>query len=249
MAERRTDYRSRDDNEGQGRGFRGRDGEEGQKKFSRPMPPRKAARPQQKKERTKFDVKLFNRWNSNVEVQDASLRGYINLEPRILPRSAGIHRGRFHKSKMHVVERLALKLMGSGHTGKKHKLTSGKFGGAYMNVLAVVEEALAIIEKKENKNPLEILVRAIENSCVREEVISYQLGSIMAREAVITAPQRRVDKTLRLFSQIAYRSAFNKRKGVSQALADEILAAYRGSSDSFAMKEKDRVEREAMGSR
>ncbi len=243
VMEKRRQQRNRDDESG----GRGRSDE--QRKFSRPRPPRKAARPQQKKERTKFDVKLFNRWDSNVEVQDASLRGYINLEPRILPRSAGVHRGRFHKSKMHIVERLALKLMVSGHTGKKHKLTSGKFGGAYMNVLAVVEEALAIIEKKENKNPIEVLVRAIENSCVREEVISYQLGSIMAREAVITAPQRRVDKTLRLFSQIAYRSAFNKRKGVSHALADEILAAYRGSSDSFAMKEKDRVEREAMGSR
>ena len=243
--------RSRDSNEGQGRVFRGRDGDEGRgdRRSFRPRAPRKPAKVQQKKERAKFDVKLFNRWDNNVEVQDASLRGYINLEPRILPRSAGIQRGRFHKSKMHIVERLALKLMGSGHTGKKHKLTSGKFGGAYLNVLNVVEEALAIIEKKENKNPLEILVRAIENSCVREEVISYQLGSIMAREAVITAPQRRVDKTLRMFSQIAYRSAFNKRKGVSQALADEILAAAKGSSDSFAIKEKDRVEREAMGAR
>ncbi|MBI4170329.1 MAG: 30S ribosomal protein S7 [Candidatus Aenigmarchaeota archaeon] len=197
----------------------------------------------------KFNVKLFGRWDSNIEVMDPSLKGYINLEPRVLPRSGGVHRGRFHKSKMHILERLALKLMVSGHTGKKHKLTSGKFGGAYMNVLAVIEEALDIIEKKENKNPIEVLVRAIENASLREEVISYQLGSIMAREAVITAPQRRVDKTLRYFAQAAYRAAFNKKKVTSQALADEILAAYKGSTDSFAIKEKDRVEREAMGAR
>ncbi len=235
--ERRGRYRRRDDNT------------EGEKKFSRPRAPRKPAKPQQRKERMKFNVKLFGRWDSNIEVMDPSLKGYINLEPRLLPRSAGMHRGRFHKSKMHIVERLALKMMVSGHTGKKHKLSSGKFGGAYINVLSVLEKALELIEKKENKNPIEVLVRAIENAALREEVISYQLGSIMAREAVITAPQRRVDKTLRLFTQAAYRASFNKKKDVSQALADEILAAYRNSADSFAIKEKDRIEREAMGAR
>jgi len=213
-----------------------------------PRPPRKQVKPQKQREKTKFTFKLFNRWDP-VEVSDMSLRDYINTEARIVPRSAGIHRGRFHKSKMHIVERLALKMMVSGHTGKKHKLTSGKFGGGYTTVIKEVEDALAIIEKKEGKNPLEVLVKAIENSALREEVISYQLGSIMAREAVITAPQRRVDKTLRYFAQAAYRSAFNKRKGLAQALADEIIAASKGSSDSFAMKEKDRVEREATGSR
>ena len=215
------------------------------KKAYRPKTKKKAA----KKERAKFDVKLFNRWDSNVEVLDPGLKGYISLEPKILPRSAGIHRGRFHKSKMHVVERLALKLMVSGHTGKKHRLTSGRFAGNYTNVLSSVENALELIEKKENKNPLEILVRAIEMSALREEVISYQLGSIMAREAVITSPQRRVDKTLRFFAQAAYRNAFNKKKSIESALADEILAAYKGSADSFAMKEKDRLEREAGGAR
>jgi small subunit ribosomal protein S7 len=214
----------------------------------RPHPPRKYQKPVQKKERAKFNVKLFNKWDA-IEVQDPSLKDYINTEARILPRSAGIHRGRFHKSKTHVVERLALKMMVSGHTGKKHKLTSGKFGGGYLTTIKVVEQALGIIEKKENKNPIAVLVKAIENSALREEVISYQLGSIMAREAVITAPQRRVDKTLRFFAQAAYRMAFNKKKGLGQALADEILAAYRGSTDSFAIKEKDRIEREATGAR
>lgn len=216
---------------------------------SAPRAPRKAQKIPQKKERAKFDVKLFNRWDSNVEIRDPSLKGYINVEPRVLPRSAGSQRGRFHKSKMHVVERLALKMMVSGHAGKKHKLTSGRFGGGYGVAIRAIEETLEIIEKKENKNPIEVLVGAVENAALREEVISYQLGSIMAREAVITAPQRRVDKALRLFAQAAYRNAFNRKKSLSQALADEILAAYRGSSDSFAIKEKDRIEREAMGAR
>lgn len=211
--------------------------------------PRKVIKPVKKREKTVFDVKLFNRWDSNVAVNDPSLKGYINLDPKILPRSAGTQRGRFHKSKMHIVERLALKMLVSGHVGKKHRLTSGKFSGNYINVLDAVERALGIIEKKENKNPIEILVRAIENAALREEVISFQMGSIMARESVITAPQRRVDKTLRAIAQSAYRRAFNKNKGLAEALADELLAAYKNSSDSFAIKEKERVEREATGAR
>lgn len=205
--------------------------------------------PQKKEAKTSFDFKLFNRWDSKVEVRDPSLRNYINLDPRILPRSAGIHRGRFHKSKMHIAERLALKLMVSGHTGKRHRLSSGHFSGKFHNVLSTVENAFSLIEKKENKNPIEVLVRAIENASLREEVISYQLGSIMAREAVVTAPQRRIDKTLRYITQAAYRSAFKKKKPLEQALAEEIIAASHESTDSFAIKERDRIEKEAMGAR
>ncbi len=202
-----------------------------------------------KKEKTKFDVKLFGRWDSNVAVNDQGLKPYINLEPRYLPRSGGVHRGRFHKSKMHVAERLALHMMVPGHTGKRHRLTSGMLAGGYTNCLKAVEKAFEIIEKKENKNPVEILVRAIENAALREEIISYQLGSIMAREAVITAPQRRVDKALRYFAQGAYRKSFHSKKGIENALAEEILAAYHNSQDSTAIRERDRIEREAAGAR
>jgi len=209
--------------------------------------PSRAAKPARKREKNRFSFKLFGRWEP-VDVQ-TSMAGYINLEPKYIPRSAGALRGRFHKSRMHIVERLALKLMVSGHTGKKHKITSGKFGGAFINTLSVVENALGIIESREKKNPLEVLVYAIENAALREEVISYQRGSIMAREAVVTSPQRRVDKTLRYLAQSAYRRSFNKNKSLAECLADEILAAYKGSADSFAIKEKERMEREASGAR
>ncbi len=196
-----------------------------------------------------FDVKLFNRWDSNVEIKDPSLVGYINIEPKLLPRSEGSMRGRFHKSKSHIVERLALKMLVSGHTGKRHRLTSGIFGGGYTTILKEVEKSLEIIEKKTKKNPIEVLVGAVENAALCEEVISYQLGSIMAREAVITSPQRRVDKTLRFFAQSAYRKSFNKKKSLAEALAEELIAAYSNSAESFAIKEKERIEREAMGAR
>ncbi len=231
--------------EGERREYRGRSRD----REERPHIEKKRQKPVKQREKTKFDLKLFSKWDTNSQINDPSLKGYINLEPRILPRSEGGQRGRFHKSKMHVVERLALKMLVSGHTGKKHKITSGKFGGGWTTIISVVEKALEIIEKKENKNPIDILVMAIENAALREEVISYQMGSIMAREAVITAPQRRVDKTLRFFAQSAYRKSFNKKRGLAEALADEIIAAAKNSGDSFAIKEKERIEREATGAR
>ena len=247
MRETRPGTRPERGDRGDERG--GRDGDR-RGRFDRPRERRpRPQRPVKKREKTHFDVKLFGRWDSNVPVNDPSLKSYINLEPKILPRSAGTQRGRFHKSRMHIIERLALKMSVSGHTGKKHRITSGKFGGNYTTIIGVVEKALGIIEKKENKNPIEIFVRAIENAALREEVISYQLGSIMARESVITAPQRRVDKTLRFFAQSAYRRSFNKHKGLAEALADEIIACYKNSADSFAIKEKERIEREATGAR
>jgi small subunit ribosomal protein S7 len=242
MNEERQERRGRSGGKGRGeKRFERRPRGDNEKKYH----PRKSER----KERTTFDVKLFNKWDSNVQVNDPSLKNYLNIEPRILPRSAGSNRGRFHKSKAHIVERLALNIMIPGHQGRRHRLSSGKFAGNYTNTLGLVEKAFMIIEKQENKNPIEVLVRAIENAALREEIISYQVGSIMAREAVVTAPQRRIDKTLRYFAQAAYRKSFNSKKKMAQALAGEIIAAYKNSSDSFAIKERERIEREAGGAR
>jgi len=213
------------------------------KKFTRHVGVKK------EKEKRKFDVKLFGRWDSNIEVHDLSIKPYLNVDARLLPRSAGRLRRPFHKSKAHIVERLALHVMVPGHAGRKHKITSGPLAGSSYNALQNVEKALEIVEKKENKNPVEVLVRAVENAALSEEIISYQMGSIMAREAVVTSPQRRIDKTLRFFAQGAFRRSFNKKKSFAEALAEEILMAYTGSPDSTAIKEKERIEREAAGAR
>jgi len=198
---------------------------------------------------TKSNVKLFNKWESNIEVKDFGLRRYINLTPRILPRSSGIYRQRFHKSKMHIIERMALHMLTSGHASKKHKITSGHFGGGFHNALSIVENALEKIEEKTKKNPIEVFVRALENAAICEEITTYKMGGNVARQVVITSPQRRVDKALRLFSQAAYRGSFNKKGSVVNSLVNEIIAAYENSNKSFAIKERNRIEQEASGAR
>lgn len=197
------------------------------------------------------DLKLFGRWKSDVEVRDPGLKRYISLKPTIIPKSCGArdYRERFQKSKMHIVERLALHLIVSGHSAKKHKITSGKFGGGLYTALKVIEKAFEIIEKRTGKNPVEVLVRAIENAAVCEEVASYQLGGIIARVAVVTSPQRRVDKALRIICQSAYKISFNNKIDIANALAEELINASENSSKSLAIAYRERTEQEAMGAR
>ncbi|MFP4045495.1 MAG: 30S ribosomal protein S7 [Candidatus Aenigmatarchaeota archaeon] len=197
-------------------------------------------------------MKLFDKWDmEDVEVRDRGLKNYINTEPVLVPRkSHGRHASdRFEKSNVNIVERLMNQLFGAGHRGKKHKVSSGMCGGDSSSAWKIMKETLKIIENRTDENPAEVLVRAIENAALREEVSSYQVGSIIRRKAVITSPQRRVDLTLRHISQGAYSSSVGSEKSMAECLAAEILNAYNEKRDSYAIREKERLEREAAGAR
>jgi len=198
------------------------------------------------------ELKLFNRWGfQGIEVKDSGLKPYINLQPIIVPKTGGRYSKRqFHKSKMNIVERLVNKLMVPGHKSKKHLLTSGLCTGKTQTIFTIVKEVFEKLEKKTNMNPIEVLVRALENAALREEITSYQMGGMMVRKAVITSPQRRVDAALSVIVQSAYRKSFGKKITMAEALFNEILYAYQNdSSKSEAIKEKERIEREAGGAR
>jgi len=196
-------------------------------------------------------MKIFNRWDiPQIEIQDPGLERYINLKPVIVPKSFGRNTQRqFKKTNMNIVERLANHLFVPGHKRKKHKTSSGHATGKTMTVFKIVKDTFVIIEDKTKKNPVEVLVKAIENSAMREEVTSFQVGGIIVRKAVITSPQRRIDIVLREFAQGSYQKSTGKKKTMAQALSEEIIAAYNNSPDSYAVKEKDRMEKEAMGAR
>ena len=199
-----------------------------------------------------MSLKIFNKWEiNNIEVNDPGLKNYINLKPAIIPKTFGRFTGKqFHKSQMNIIERLANHLFVAGHRGKKHFITSGKNVGKTFKVWQIVKETFEILENKTKKNPVEVLVRAIENAALREEITSFQVGGIIVRKAVITSPQRRVDIALRLISQGAYQKSFAKPKKMAESLADEIFAAYNNDSqNSYSVKEKERKEREAGGAR
>ncbi|MBS3153391.1 30S ribosomal protein S7 [Candidatus Woesearchaeota archaeon] len=195
-------------------------------------------------------MKLFNKWDTNVEIQDRGLVGYINLTPILVPKTGGRNTVvRFWKNKYSIVERLMNKLMVPGHKGKKHKLTSGKCTGKSQTVYNLVFDTFGLIEEKTKKNPVEVFVKAIENSAPREEITTIEYGGAKYPQAVDCAPQRRIDIALRMMVQGSYQKSYGKKKTMVNALAEEIISAYKTEQGSTAISRKLELERQADGSR
>ncbi|HLC22175.1 MAG TPA: 30S ribosomal protein S7 [Candidatus Nanoarchaeia archaeon] len=196
-------------------------------------------------------IKLFNRWDtSGIKIQDPGLVGYVNLRPIIIPRTCGRNvKTQFWKSKNHIVERLINKIMIPGHKGKKHKFTSGRCTGKAITAYKITENVLLALEQKTKKNPVEVLVRAIENAAPREEITTIEYGGARYPKAVECAPQRRVDFALRLMIQGAYAASFAKKRSFHYTLTDEIFKAYQCDQGSTAINKKLEVERQADASR
>ena len=186
------------------------------------------------------EMKIFGLWDcKDIEIKDVGLVRYINLTERLVPHSAGRHEHkRFHKSYVHIIERLANKLMSPGkNTGKK------------IMALNVVKSALQIIELKTGNNPIQVLVDAIVNCAPREETTRISYGGIVYHTAVDSAPQRRVDVALRLLAMSVRKASFNNIKSFDEILAEQIILAARNDPSSNAIKRKQDIERVALSAR
>lgn len=201
---------------------------------------------------TTSQILAFNKWDcSGIKVEDPGIADYINLNPVIVPKTGARYAGnRFHKSKLFIVERLINKVMVPGRAAtKKHVISSGQCTGKANTAYNVILETLNTIEKKMNKNPIEVFVKALENAAPREEIITIEYGGARYPKAVECSPQRRIDRTLKFMVQGSFKSAFNRKKSYSSALADEIMHAYKMSNQSVALSKKLEVERQADSSR
>jgi small subunit ribosomal protein S7 len=197
-----------------------------------------------------MEFKIFDKWPSKIEINDLGLRRYINLNPILVPKTGGKYaKTRFWKNKNMIVERLINKLMIPGHRGKKHKTTSGRASGKSQKAYTIVETVFKIIEEKTKKNPVEVFIRALENSAPREEIISIEYGGARYPQAVECAPQRRIDIALRQMVQGSYQKSFNKKINIIDALSDEIIKAYNLDQGSTAIAKKLELERQADSSR
>jgi len=198
-----------------------------------------------------MSILAFNRWGTDdIKVDDPGLVNYISLDTRLVPKTGARYAGnRFHKSQTFIVERLINKLMIPGHKSKKHFISSGHITGKSNKAYTIVEGALNEIEKKTKKNPIAVLVKAVENAAPREEIVTIEYGGARYPKAVECAPQRRIDVALRYFVQGAYQKAFNSKKNFRSILADQIIGAYNLSTTSLAISKKQEVERQADSSR
>ena len=184
--------------------------------------------------------KLFDKWDlDEVKVEDLGLVKYICLDETLVPHTSGRHvKRQFAKSKISIVERLMNKIM-------RTHLNSGKKNKAYL----IVKEALEIINRRTKQNPVQVLVKAVENTAPREEITRVKYGGIGYQVAVDISPQRRVDLSLGFLTRGTLQSSFKNRKSVAECLADELVNASKKSTNSYAIKKKDEIERAAKSNR
>lgn len=186
------------------------------------------------------EIRLFGKWSyDNIVVLDPSLKRYLCLKPVFLPHTGGRHaRRRFGKAEVPIVERLINKMMSPGrNTGKKHL--------AYN----IVKRAFDLIHLKTSENPIQVLVRAVENAAPREETTRIMYGGIVYHVAVDVSPQRRIDLALRHLAEGARSKAFNNPMPIEEALAEEIINASNNDPKSYAIQRKEEIERIALSSR
>ena len=185
-------------------------------------------------------IKLFGEWSfEGIEVRDIGLKRYINLDPVYLPHSGGRHEARkFRKSNLNIVERLINNLMKPGSSG-----------GAKSRITSAVKTSFSIIKLKTGRNPVEVLVRAIENSAPNEDTTRIGYGGVVYRLAVDCSPQRRIDLSLRYIVRGIKEQTFSNRKTLEEIVAEQLIGAANNDSNNFAVRRKQEVERIALSSR
>ncbi|MEM3716070.1 MAG: 30S ribosomal protein S7 [Candidatus Bathyarchaeia archaeon] len=183
---------------------------------------------------------LFGKWSfKGVEVKDPGLKRYICLRPVIIPHSMGRHEhNRFAKSEVNIVERLVNQLM-----------RPGKNAGKKARAIKFVRNAFEIIHLQTGRNPIEVLVRAIENAAPCEDTTRIMYGGIVYHQSVDISPQRRVDLALRWIAEGARMAAFSNPKTFEECLAEEIILAANKDLKSYAIQRRNELERIALHAR
>lgn len=186
------------------------------------------------------EIKLFGKWSfKDVEVRDLGLKRYICLKPVAIPHSMGRHEHkRFGKAEVNIVERLVNNLMRPGkNAGKKAK------------AINIVKHAFEIVHLRTGRNPIEVLIRAIENSAPCEDITRIAYGGIVYYVSVDVSPQRRVDLALRHICDGARQAAMHSPKSIAECLAEELILAANNDMKSYAVSKRHELERIAQASR
>lgn len=186
------------------------------------------------------EIKLFEKWAfGGIEVKDPGLKRYVSLKPQCIPHSMGRHEHRrFRKAEVNIVERLTNNLM-----------RPGKAAGKKTRAINTVKNAFEIVSLRTGQNPIEVLVRAVENSAPCEDTTRISYGGIVYHMAVDVAPLRRVDLALRLITEGARKNSLHNPRSLEECLAEELILAANNDLKSYAVSKRNERERIARSSR
>ncbi|VVD04781.1 unnamed protein product [Leptidea sinapis] len=185
------------------------------------------------------EFKLFGRWSSyDAQVSDMSLQDYISVKEKYakyLTHSADRYaHKRFRKAQCPIVEPLMM-----------HRRNNGK----KLMAVRIVKHAFEIIHLLTVENPLQVLVTAIINSGPRKDSTRIGRAGTVRRQAVDVSTLRRINQAIWLLCTGAREAAFRNIKIIAECVADELIYAAKGSSNSYAIKKNDELERVAKSNR
>ncbi len=191
---------------------------------------------------------LFRKWDTTeIEINDVGLKTAISLKQIIIPLDFGRSAlKRYNKGQVNIVERLANKLM---HFGKIYAKNTGRQGGKKHHSLNIVKTAFEIINLKTGKNPVEVLVRAVENSAPNEDTTRIVYGGTVYHVSVDVAPLRRVDLALRFIADAIKEATFSNPKAIEEYIAEHLILAANNDPLAPSIKKKNELERVAQASR
>ncbi len=197
---------------------------------------------------------VFEKWDtSEVRLTDVSLGKSINFKTKKFPHTFGkTSASGASKAEISIVERLVNKIMRSGQGKRK---LSGKYirgrgsTGKKMQAMRIVRDAFDIVNAQTKQNPIQVLVKAIENAGPREDTTRIKRGGVTYTVSVDVSSLKRVDESLKNIALAAFASSFNKKISAQEALAKELILAAKEDNASFSIKRRDEVERIAKSSR
>jgi len=191
---------------------------------------------------------LFRKWDiSDIEIKDIGLKNAISLKKSVIPMSFGRSAlKRFNKADVNIVERFVNKTM---HFGKKYAKNTGRMAGKKIHSFNFVKASFDIIYLKTGKNPVEVLVRAIENSAPNEDTTRIVYGGTVYHVSVDVAPLRRVDLALRFIADGVKEATFSNPNTIEEFLAEHLILAANNDPSAPSVKKKNELERIAQASR
>ncbi len=197
---------------------------------------------------TAQNLLLFRKWDiSDIEIKDIGLKNAISLKKSIIPMSFGRSAlKRFNKADVNIVERFVNKTM---HFGKKYAKNTGRMAGKKIHSFNFVKASFDIIYLKTGKNPVEVLVRAIENSAPNEDTTRIVYGGTVYHVSVDVAPIRRVDLALRFIADGIKEATFSNPNTIEEFLAEHLILAANNDPNAPSVKKKNELERIAQASR
>jgi len=196
------------------------------------------------KETQSTGTKLFGRWDyADVKIEDLAFKDYIAVTTTksqvYIPHTAGRWQvKKFRKAQCPIIERFVNSLMFHGrNAGKK------------CQTIKILRHTLEIIHLMTGRNPLEVVCQAVQNSGPREDSTRIGTAGVVRKQAVDVSPLRRVNLAIHLLTIGAREATFRTMKSISECLADELMNAAKGTTNSYAVRKKDEIEKVAKGNR